>query len=112
MKIMIFNRCLKCGDLILKRRGVGAFCKPTCQKEFNDKFKMKIKEMYGYIYKIYNLNDGIRIVKTIENNKLIKNSTNKRIIKDFKIKILDSAMNKKELNKRLKYWKEFYNDKN
>ncbi len=109
---MLFIRCMKCGDLILKRRGIGAFCQLQCKIDFENKFKMKVKEMYGYIYKISNLNGGNRIVKTTENNKSIQNSTNKRITKDFKITILDSAINMKDLNKKLKYWKEFYNQNN
>ncbi len=106
---MRIERCLTCGDLILKRRGIDRFCQPKCQKEFKSKFETKKKEMYGYVYKITHPNGENRIVKTTKKNKSIQNSMNKRITKDFKIKILDSAMNKKELNEKEKYWKAIYN---
>ncbi|KKN59611.1 hypothetical protein LCGC14_0540080 [marine sediment metagenome] len=108
---MLIRRCLKCGSLILKKKGIDSYCLPKCKKEFEDKFIKKGKRTYGYIYKITDLNDKKRILKSTKKNNWITilwNSMNKNRIDNLKIKILDSAKDEEELNEKEKYWKEFY----
>ena len=86
---------------------------------------LKGKKVYGYIYKITNqvnnkkyigqtINEkGYRWDGTLEGiniyNKHLQNSMNKYGIKNFKIEIIDTTKDKKELSDKEIYWIAFYN---
>jgi len=111
MKMKIV-RCLNCGGLIRKRKRYNEFCGIQCKEKFDIKIKPRKTEIdtYGYIFKITNRLINKIYIKQIRRTNIhsegLRNSTNEHGIE---IEVIDSAKDKKELEKKKKYWSDFYN---